>query len=534
VTKKDTHQSEKELNWKNVGKSGRDTIESIIIAFILAFVFRAFIVEAYRIPTGSMAPTLYGAHKTRFCRDCGYKYAYEIQQILQGNTLVNQGPERNICPTCRAEDEPLRIMQNGKILVDGGDRILVMKLGFELCELFPSLRPYLGPKRWDVVVFKNPADPSINFIKRLIGLPGEKIELIDGDVFANDKIVHKTSTADDSLWFIVHDCDYLPTRRSRVEPEDIPGWAAVDNISRQLWDTTGRVLIFRGKEKNIPGSIYFTGMIKDYYAYDNPMRSYNERFIVSDLKLQTMFVPHEGNGAIELILGKRDDVFVVKISAEGSAELLQTPKTDFLSGTYKLKSLLKTQIPPFTRRAPHILELENVDYRIRLSVNNKIVLETTDAQYAPNPDALRLAPLESFSPIVRISASGLDAQFWHTRLFRDIYYQSVTFGEKEDEFGQNPLYKHKGIGTTGFPVELGPNDYFVLGDNSPESKDSRLWWQVGPHLKQKYEAHQYSLGTVPSDQMVGKAFFVYWPAGYRIFSTGPGIIPNVGDMRFIR
>ncbi len=40
----------------------KETVESILVAFILAFVFRAFVVEAFVIPTGSMAPTLYGAH----------------------------------------------------------------------------------------------------------------------------------------------------------------------------------------------------------------------------------------------------------------------------------------------------------------------------------------------------------------------------------------------------------------------------------------------------------------------------------------
>ena len=40
----------------------KETFESIIIAFILAFVFRAYVVEAFVIPTGSMAPTLLGAH----------------------------------------------------------------------------------------------------------------------------------------------------------------------------------------------------------------------------------------------------------------------------------------------------------------------------------------------------------------------------------------------------------------------------------------------------------------------------------------
>src|SRR6187402_3857612 len=52
----------------------RETIESIVIAFVLAFLFRTFEAEAFVIPTGSMAPTLMGRHKDVDCPKCGYRY----------------------------------------------------------------------------------------------------------------------------------------------------------------------------------------------------------------------------------------------------------------------------------------------------------------------------------------------------------------------------------------------------------------------------------------------------------------------------
>src|SRR5688500_6452646 len=51
-----------------------DTIEAIIIALIMALTFRAFIIEAFVIPTGSMAPTLLGAHFNVTCPQCGYSF----------------------------------------------------------------------------------------------------------------------------------------------------------------------------------------------------------------------------------------------------------------------------------------------------------------------------------------------------------------------------------------------------------------------------------------------------------------------------
>ena len=78
----------------------------------------------------------------------------------------------------------------------------------------------------------------------------------------------------------------------------------------------------------------------------------------------------------------------------------------------------------------------------------------------------------------------------------------------------------------------------MLGDNTAASKDSRLWDRAGAHLEARGE--DFQLGTVPRDQLIGKAFFVYWPSGHRL-SWLPiprlrqwGVVPDVGRMRWIR
>ena len=52
----------------------RETVEAFVVAFILALLFRAFIAEAFVIPTGSMAPALMGAHKDLFCDRCNQNF----------------------------------------------------------------------------------------------------------------------------------------------------------------------------------------------------------------------------------------------------------------------------------------------------------------------------------------------------------------------------------------------------------------------------------------------------------------------------
>ncbi len=92
--------------------------KSILIALFIALLIRTFIVQAFRIPSGSMIPTL----------------------------LV-------------------------------GDHILVNKLVYRFGD----------PKRLDVAVFKFPLDPKKDYIKRVIGLPGDKVEIVNKVVYINGK-----------------------------------------------------------------------------------------------------------------------------------------------------------------------------------------------------------------------------------------------------------------------------------------------------------------------------------------------------------
>lgn len=151
---------------------GRETAEAFVVAFILALLFRAFIAEAFVIPTGSMAPALMGAHKDVFCDQCG-------QQFPIGASLENRTPVLEdavvggICPNCRHVNS-LDLQGTPDDGTFSGDRILVSKFAYAISE----------PKRWDVIVFKVPVNPKQNYIKRLVGLPNETLTIRHGDVYA--------------------------------------------------------------------------------------------------------------------------------------------------------------------------------------------------------------------------------------------------------------------------------------------------------------------------------------------------------------
>lgn len=117
----------------------REYVEAILIALLLALFIRAFILQAFKIPSGSMEPTLLiGDHIL-------------VSKFAYGVHIPNEIP------------------------------FIHFKL-FPDIILFPSL-----PDRGDVIVFKFPKDESRDFIKRVIGLPGDKLQVKRQKVFINDE-----------------------------------------------------------------------------------------------------------------------------------------------------------------------------------------------------------------------------------------------------------------------------------------------------------------------------------------------------------
>jgi signal peptidase I len=570
--------------------SVKDTIESVVVAFILAFVFRAFVAEAFVIPTGSMAPNLYGMHRMHTCSVCGTEYAYGFSE-LQDHRL--HPPPELICPNCE---------QWGEKQLPGepqnGDRIFVLKWLFDVGRMLPALDPHglrewwhvFKPRRWDVVVFKDPNDGTTNFIKRLIGLPGEVLEIIDGDIYtatASDlsqsaegksileklghqpvatyaelspkeqrtlngalKIQRKTERAQSVLWLPAYDNDFLP-----VLKPDLAGWRPVGPAGD--WQTNQRKLRFkptrRGRYQEVAffrceadrteeGEALSSPTVTDVYAY-NGYRSASAMGgfgtldqIVSDVRLRCVLVPGGEQGRMTLSLSKRDDLFVAAFTDQGEVRLT---RSSLSRPERPAVPIGEARITPFRRGKPVRLALTNVDYRVTLWVEGKPLIQTTDEQYPVLGDG-RPETLAAYArglqpngkdadPHIRIGAADMSLELWHVVIERDVYYRSFPEASR-----------NIGWGTQGRPIYLRDiparniEEYFCLGDNSPLSKDSRLWNTIGPHLVERLERGDYQYGTVPGDQMVGRAFFVYWPAGLPLIQDRLPLIPNVGDMRLIR
>ena len=197
----------------------RETIESVAIAFALAFLFKTFEAEAFVIPTGSMAPTLMGRHKDVVCPECGFRYSASGSEEADrdGNPILDaQGqidPYWEVvsctCPVCRFHmsvdpRHPDAVGRNADPSYSG-DRIWVSKVPYHLME----------PRRWDVIVFRYPDEAQTYYIKRLVGLPNEKIQILDGDLYtkgpadADFIIQRKPPEKVRAMAQVVHDNDYV-------------------------------------------------------------------------------------------------------------------------------------------------------------------------------------------------------------------------------------------------------------------------------------------------------------------------------------
>lgn len=542
-------------------ESYRETVESIVGAFILALLIRGFEAEAFVIPTGSMAPTLMGRHKEVDCPQCGITFTVNGSEEERTGRPVVFGTCDNCRARSRVDDLPSF----------NGDRILVLKFPYEL----PWLPLADRPERWDVVVFHYPEEPEQNYIKRLVGLPGEELMIRGGDVYARPigtdgpfEIRRKPPRHLRAMLSRVYDDRYRPPVLADLndwrrwaplqpghwsEPADEPGTFVAGSAEgtspawlryRHLvpdFDQAARLSYGRAPETEPVPSL-----IDDFAAYNTDQGASEERMPpllephwVGDLDVRFVLDVEEAGGTliVELIEGGVPHRATIDLS-RGTATLSRDGKP--------LGEPAEVGIDGPGR---HRIEFANVDDRLTLWVDGRLPFGDglpfeVDHENPPPPTVADLAPVGIGVDGAKVRVSGLV-------LNRDIYYtlnpsysDLAGFGTLRswgDQARVRALLRDPSRFAELVDLDeprtfaIRPGRYMMLGDNSPRSLDGRAWgtrdtnggsyaddrgvpWRLDGWTD--YDRASYE---VPEELIVGKAFFVYWPHGKPF---GPDLGPS--------
>lgn len=499
----------------------REVAETIVFVIVLVLMLKLFVAEAFVIPTGSMASTLYGDQVLIDCPECGYRYPYSASR--------NQRQEPHLCcQNCGYHAPPTAATD-----INTGDRVLVIKYGYHFAD----------PERFDVPVFKYPEEPfntrekqSYNYIKRLLGLPNETLAIYHGDIyvaknlvdlkdrnrfpadqfplinpenqrefsstyhnkealrnlFLDDpkgefKIFRKSPEQILTVRRLVFDNTHLPKSLSGKEKFR---WAPADGetgwtVNESGLSHTGEKLTWIAYNHLVPdwsngkqSSLIQPDYIRDHLSY-NPITTRDNLYWTPDLMVETFAEIESAEAEIILELVKAGERFQAKFS-KGKCELFRVP-TDPTAAPIPLGEA-ETKI---NKAGKYHLRLANFDCRLTVWVDKKPLVFATQGDYPPPPrTGLVATELDRTEP-VRIGSKG-NVVFTSTQIYRDIMYHhrsDLRFPLTSDP----PQYN-------GFDIfYIHPDHYLMLGDNSAASQDSRDW------------------GLVPKRLILGKAVAIYWP-----------------------
>ncbi|TWT88514.1 signal peptidase I [Pseudobythopirellula maris] len=622
-------------------QSTRETIEGLVVAVVLALLFRTFIAEMFVIPTGSMAPTLMGRHKDVNCDQCGERFRVNasdeegavVQQALSGrdrrgrpiNAITARGLIQSqacvggACPVCRYVT-PFESAALPNTLPEAsgpeksehsysGDRVLVNKLLYQFAE----------PERWDVIVFKFPGNATTNYIKRLVGLPGETVRIRHGDLHMLPPDAAEAEGAEDdgfeiaskppktvlAMRQLVHDTDHDPASLYRAgwplrwsATAEGDGWSveaeedgiAVSQAYRGEASATTAWLRYRHTPPNdevwrpirrgepLAETEPAPSLVTDFTAYnakvlrsdlnrggDLSLQPFYDRDIgkvgvhwVGDLSIDAELAIESPTGqlAIDLVEAGAHCTATIDIATGKATLSLRPPGADA-----PYEGFAPSADTPIRGAGSHSLTFANVDDRLTLWVDGEVVLSESYTDVEGLGELLADTPQTGDNDLGDLAPAGVgltDAKATITRMavWRDTYYLADS-SERGDrvivtDFDKSVIGREYGgqwlksiasapsqpelwdvydsRRTVEFPLQ--EDQFFVMGDNSPESLDARLWSEgSGRDLGKPGGAY------LERPQLIGKAVCVYWPhSWYSVPMTGRRIPawPNFGDMRMIR
>ncbi len=544
----------------------KEFFTSIVIAFAMAFVSMAFVIRGFVIPTSSMAPTLLGAHVRLRSEVSGLDWAQtpSFYADLRRTPVSRQGTSS----TPIVAHDPIAGPGRGEVRAANlpllsGDRVFALRY----------LPIIARPERFDPLVFISPTNPAENVIKRLVGLPGEQVALSDGDCFVRDgsageapwtagdwTITRKPERLQRTLWQPIYD-------HSRRGGDYLQPWIA-DSGS---WDLSGRSVKAAGGENArlrwdsqlwpIDDALaqneitLHTSEMQRTRAFPNNPSAYQQwqksvlnmpRYAVGDVHLSAGV--RGGAQALRFGVTVRGHEFAGEIDTSGarvwmrevggtSRQVLHEVSGDYLPG-----------------EGVRNVEFWHVDQALWLFVDGELVAGGPErGGYSWTPaERIARAMRKPFTeltgsvnaiadqaayrpPSPWVEVSGGDLELLRFRIDRDIFWRPVVDSSAQaptgviQRAGQGRGVIFPGRAThPGYSPVLGPDQFFLLGDNSTDSEDGRTWGPASAFVKDQFP--HAGEGVVPRELVIGRAFVVYLPAWVK---RGPVPVPLAGRVRLL-
>ena len=506
-----------------------DMFQSLLVAFVLAMVFRGFVIEGFVIPTGSMAPTLLGQHlllrsgQTGVESPVGLDQSYRDVSKLRDFSVGRHEPMKPPASALRPR---------------AGDRVLVLK----------TLYPFRTPDRWDVTVFRNPTQPegdAANFIKRLVGLPGESIWLVDGDVFIKPaggtefEVARKPEHVQKGVWQRVHDGGRMPAHPESLVRTQGPPWKpdpkdawVLDGATWRHDDPSKATLTW--DDRRIP--------LNDWTAYN----MFNQRalFPVSDLRVSGAVQSDAPDGSVQFDLTTRSHVFQFALTHADSTIAMWPVSNP------EDRNEVRSDTPGLVQGRSIAVEFEHRDQMMVLRLDGREVsrlpynwtprqrLEFATGLIDSNMTDYRLTAAVSQTPKLQWTVEGTPVALSSIAVDRDLHHRRATYqrtsrSQPAPDGREDQLQSGQDAAATSPAsiVTLSDDQFFMLGDNSSHSNDGRLWGWPHPLVAELIDDDPF---VVNRDLLVGKAFVVYFPASHALTKNGTGFVPDFGRLRFIR
>jgi signal peptidase I len=525
-------------------ESLREVVETIVFVVVLVLLLKSFAAEAFVIPTGSMAETLWGYQKVVECPRCHHVFPVNCSQEVDPSSPPNVPVTGCTCPNCRfhidfkAEFPQYFQDPKGTYPWGSGDRVLVDKGLYDLLA---------APRRFDVVVFKFPGDESfprkgpqsnhvpMNYIKRLTGLSDETVGIWYGDLYvshADQPDEFDLKTPEVERWQKPHmhvnklkdDLEHqrgftivrkppdkiLAVKRVVFDndhpPDDLPKERRERWKGPAEWEEDEHARGFR-HGAHAGGDVA-------WLRYSHVLRTGTKPELITDFMGYNTYEPHRGTGEPpenwvgDLIL--ECDVTVEKPAGELTLELSKgvdrfRARWDLESGACtlsrqtlnKAEETLETR-PTAVKQAgtTYHLRFANVDQRLTVWVDG--ALPFGDGVPYDAPEKRGPSPANDFEP-ASVGVKGGIVSVHHLKLWRDTYY---TVEPGAPDYAGVPGAAHENWADPAWEVlnalpgktlYVQPGHYLCMGDNSPESSDGRSW------------------GLVPERLMLGRALLVYYP-----------------------